>query len=83
MLFFTGYITRCFPVVEARACVQAVLNILGSVLLEKNGKYVYNISDIFKVTHDKLLFSKVVLVLNVIFISLQINVLITLVTKRI
>ncbi|KDR10341.1 uncharacterized protein LOC110838051 [Zootermopsis nevadensis] len=36
VIIVMGYITRCFPVMEAKACVQAVLNLLGSVLLEQN-----------------------------------------------
>jgi hypothetical protein len=42
----------------------------------------YNFSDIFKVMHCKFLFSVVVLVLDMVFISLQINVLNILETTR-
>ncbi|XP_023718040.1 uncharacterized protein LOC111870189 isoform X2 [Cryptotermes secundus] len=36
VIIVMGYITRCFPVVEAKACVQAILNLLGTILLEQN-----------------------------------------------
>jgi len=39
MLLITGYITRCFPTEEAKVQVQAVLHILGTILLEQNGKW--------------------------------------------
>jgi len=39
MLFPTGYITKCFPTEEAKVQVQAVLHILGTILLEQNGKW--------------------------------------------
>jgi hypothetical protein len=38
VLFITGYITRCFPTEEAKVQVQAVLHLLGTILLEQNGK---------------------------------------------